>query len=454
VKTPRVGDERDTIAAVATPAGAGGIGIVRVSGPVAVAIAARVVGREPDALPDRRMVLAAARDPAGGERLDDVMVVVMRAPRSFTGEDVAELHGHGGAVNMARLLRAVVAAGARHAEPGEFTRRAFENGRLDLTRAEAVLAVIEASSERALRLAQGQLAGTLGERIGELRGEATALLAELEASIDFPEEGLDLSARGAVAARAAALAAACERLAATFDAGRALREGVHVALCGPVNLGKSSLFNRLVGSERALVADEPGTTRDFVEARVVWSGLAVTLIDTAGLREAATGVERRGIDLGAERARRADLEVHLVPAESLRGSSPVASPGEERAGRVLRIVSKGDALERGDAAPHLVTSAVTGQGIAELEAAIVALVTGGAVEHDEGALLSSERQRALVVRAAEGFGRAAEAGRAGQPDEVVALEVREGVDALAEVLGESVGEEMLDALFARFCIGK
>ena len=242
-----VAGERDTIAAIATPAGAGGVGIVRLSGPDAVAAAARVVGRAPEKMRDRHMVLAVARDPASGERLDEVMCVVMRGPRSFTGEDVAEIHGHGGPVNMARLLRATVLAGARHAEPGEFTRRAFENQRLDLTRAEAVLAVIEASSERALRLAQGQLAGQLGDRVGALRRRGTELLADLEASIDFPEEGFDHVARGEVAARAAQLAADCAALAATFEAGRALREGVEVALCGPVNSGKSSLFNRLVG---------------------------------------------------------------------------------------------------------------------------------------------------------------------------------------------------------------
>jgi len=438
---------RETIAAVATPPGAGGVGIVRLSGPDAVAAAARVIRREPGDLPERQMVLAVARD-AAGERLDEVLCVVMRGPRSFTGEDVAELHGHGGAVNMARLLRAVVDAGARHAEPGEFTRRAFENGRLDLTRAEAVLAVIEASSERALRLAQSQLAGRLGERVADLRRSGTELLAELEASIDFPEEGLELSARAELGARAAGLAAACEALAATFDAGRALRDGVHVALCGPVNSGKSSLFNRLVGSERALVAEQPGTTRDFVEARVVWSGVAVTLIDTAGLREATSDVERRGIELGARRAREADVELHLIPADSLGRAERPSS------GRVLRVVSKGDTLPAGAEVPYLVTSAVTGLGVEELTRSVLDLVMAGGAEQDGGALLTSERQRELVMRAASGFGRAADAFAAERPEEVTALEVREAVGELAGVLGEEVGDEMLDALFARFCIGK
>jgi tRNA modification GTPase len=448
VTGPLSAGERDTIAAIATPPGAGGIGVVRISGPDAVETAARVVGREAGRLEDRRLLAAVARDPVSGERLDEVLVVVMRAPRSFTGEDVAELHGHGGAVNMARLLRAVVAGGrVRHAEPGEFTRRAFENGRLDLTEAEAVLGVIEASSERALRLAQSQLAGRLGERIAELRRRGTDLLADLEASIDFPEEGIEVVARGDVAARASALAAECAALAGTFEAGRALREGLHVALCGPANAGKSSLFNRLVGSERALVDEQPGTTRDFVEAAVVWHGVRVTLVDTAGLREAGSEVERRGIELGARRARQADIEVHLVAADSL-GDPPSPAAGR----RSLRVVSKGDQLPAGAAPSYLVTSAVTGQGLEELVGSVLEMATSGGLAEEGAALLTTERQRSLVARGADAFARAAAA--AGAAEEILAMEVREAVDALAGVLGERIGEEMLDALFARFCIGK
>jgi tRNA modification GTPase len=284
--------------------------------------------------------------------------------------------------------------------------------------------------------------------VGELRRAGTELLAELEASIDFPEEGLELVGPVERAAVAAGLAGACERLAQTFDAGRALRDGIQVALCGPVNSGKSSLFNRLVGRERALVSPEPGTTRDFLEARVVWSGVAVTLIDTAGQRAAESEIERRGIDLGAERARQADVEVHLLPAESLGDDEGAAT------GRVLRVVSKGDTLPAGRAAPYLVTSAVTGEGLDALVEAVLARVVGDVGDQEGGALLTSERQRALVVRAQAAFARAAQSGRVGHPEELVAVDVREGVESLAEVLGERVGEEMLDALFARFCIGK
>lgn len=437
----------ETIAAIATPPGSGGIGIVRVSGPEAVAVVGRLVGRAPEALPDRTLVHAVARDPVSGERLDEVLVAVMRAPRSYTGEDVAELHGHGGVVNMGRLLRAALAAGARPAGPGEFTRRAVARGRLDLVRAEAVLGVIAAASERALRLAQGQLEGRLGERVAELRREATELLADVEASIDFPEEGIAHVERQVLAARAAELGGACGRLASSFAVGRALSEGLDVALVGPVNAGKSSLFNRLVGSERALVAEEAGTTRDYVEARVVWDGVPVTLVDTAGWRP-AHGVEQRGIELGEKRAARADIEVELIPAGFQRTGNRQQATGDRRL--AMRVISKGDELV-GDPGGLIVTSAVTGQGIEELKAAVVAMVGAGG---EEGVVVTSERQRDLLVRASEALARAEEAVRGGQAEEVLALEVREAALALAQVLGEEVGEEMLDALFARFCIGK
>ncbi|HWN70845.1 MAG TPA: hypothetical protein VNM90_24555, partial [Haliangium sp.] len=221
--------QRDTIAAIATPAGAGGVGIVRLSGPDAAAILGRLLQRAPESFPDRALVRGVALDRAG-HRLDDVLAVVMRAPRSFTGEDVAELHGHGGVMNMSRLLRAAIDAGARHAEAGEFTRRAFENGKLDLVRAEAILDVIEASSERAWRLAQTQLAGDLGARITRFRERATALLAEVEACIDFPEEGEEYLGVHEVATRARALGQELAALAATFGLGKALRHGIDVAL--------------------------------------------------------------------------------------------------------------------------------------------------------------------------------------------------------------------------------
>lgn len=446
--------QRDTIAALATPAGAGGVGIVRVSGPEAAAIAGALLGRTADSFPDRMLVHGVARD-GDGRRLDDVLAVVMRGPRSFTGEDVAEVHGHGGPVNMSRLLRAVIAAGARHAEAGEFTRRAFENGKLDLTRAEAILDVIEASSERAWRLAQAQLEGGLGRDVARFRERATALLAEVEACIDFPEEGEEYLGTHEVAGKARQLGRDIEAMAATFALGHALRHGIDVAIVGPVNAGKSSLFNALLGAERAIVAAAPGTTRDFVESPLVWNGVPVTLIDTAGDRDAEDEVEQRGIAMGRKRAEAADVRVWVHSAED---ALPAAAPGP----RDLHIVTKGDLLtgaqtempNGGPGGALLVTSARDGQGIDALKQAILACACGGAVEADQGHVVTSERQQTLLAQAAAGFLRAGAGIEAQAPVEVLAVEIREATEHLAEIVGERVGEEVLDSLFSRFCIGK
>jgi len=438
-------EPRDTIAAIATATGAGGIGVVRISGPAALAIAHAVTGRPPDRLPERRLVAVEVR--AGGRRLDHGLAVAMRGPRSFTGDDVVELHVHGGAVNLGQVLAAVIAAGARPAEPGEFTRRALQAGKIGLVEAEAMLAVVNARTERGWALAQGQLGGRLARELDDLRGEATALRAEVEATIDFPDEDLDAADRVAARARTQALARACRALAGSFSAARALTEGLTVALVGPVNAGKSSLLNALCGTERALVSEEPGTTRDYVEARVVWSGVAVTLVDTAGLRDGAgeggadPDLEERGIELGRRRAGTAEVVVVVVGPDQTAEVPPGA----------VQVASK---VDLGEPVPDgwLATSAVTGEGLSALRAAVLARV--GLVDDVEagGPVVLTERQRAAALRAATHF--EAAAGGDEVPAEIVALELRSGAEALAELAGERVGEEVLDALFARFCIGK
>lgn len=434
----------DTIAAIATARGAGGVAIVRVSGPEAIAIVAGMVGQGAAELPDRMLVHGVARD-RGGARLDEVLVVAMRAPRSYTGEDVAEVHGHGGTVNAGRLLREALERGARLADAGEFTRRAFEHGKVDLAAAEGLLGVIEAASERAWRVAQGQLAGALSETVAGLRGQATTLLAEIEACVDFPEEGLEFLATTQVGATARALAARCEALAGTFRLGRALRDGIEVALVGPVNAGKSSLLNALVGRERALVAAEPGTTRDYVEVRVEWDGIAVTLIDTAGERSTTSEVEERGIALGRERAANADVRVWI-------DETGQGSPTSTAAAGTVLVRSKAD-LGGETPAGALATSARTGAGLDALRARILE-VAGAVGEGDDAVVVTSERQRGLLERASRGLARAADAIAAAMPAEVVAVDARDALSALAAVTGDEVGEDVLDALFARFCIGK
>ncbi len=440
----------DTIAAIATAAGAGGVGIVRVSGPNAIAIVTATLGIEPAAL--TREVRVGWAHAADNARIDQVIAFAMRAPASFTGEDVAELHGHGGSHNLERLLDAVLTRGARVAEPGEFTRRAVANGKLDLVRAEALLDVIHAGSERALRLAQANLNGRLGRAAHELETRALVVLAEIEGRIDFPEDDIAPADAEAIDTELGALAARCGALANGFRHGRALTRGITVALVGPVNVGKSSLLNALVGTERALVAAAPGTTRDYLEAHDVWNGIAVTLIDTAGLRETADAIEARGIELGERRVASAD--VVLVVNDGSSAWDDGARFGE----RALLIRSKSDlpAATPGVTAPSvtLATSATTGAGLDELKARVLALAGVADREGSEEPFVTTARQQAMAASARDAFQAAQTAFRSKHATEVVALEVRGGVHALAQLRGIEVGDRVLDEVFARFCIGK
>lgn len=437
--------EADTIAAIATAAGVGGVGIVRLSGPQAVTIAEAVMGT---AL-DRSVRVGWARS-AEGARLDQVLAFAMRAPASFTGEDVAELHGHGGPQNLAALLATVVARGARIAEPGEFTRRAVLNGKLDLLRAEALLGVIHAGSERSLRLAQANLGGKLGEVAAELESRTLSVLAEIEGRIDFPDDDLGVEEAKVVDHELVALARRCDELASGFRHGRAVQHGITVALVGAVNAGKSSLLNALVGSERAIVAASPGTTRDYLEAVTVWNGVAVTLIDTAGMRSGAASdapdeVEARGIELGEKRVASADVVVVVNDGEPW-------NEGRRYGERALLVRSKADLGV--DGRPALATSAVTGAGLEELKQRVISVAGVAAREGSEDAFVTTERQHGVMIVARDALASAVAARTAGRVAEVVALELRQAAAALAQLRGNEVGERVLDEVFARFCIGK
>ncbi len=453
------GLEGDTIAAIATAAGVGGVGIVRLSGPAAITIAAEALGIGAEEL-DRRVRLGWVRDRAGCA-IDQVLAFAMRAPASFTGEDVAELQGHGGPHNLARLLASVVERGARVAAPGEFTRRAVARGKLDLIRAEALLEVIHAGSERAWRLAQANLGGRLGEQVAGIERRALGVLAELEGWIDFPEQDLELTSAAGIDEEVAALERACAGFVEGFRHGRAVSRGITVALVGPVNVGKSSLLNALVGRERALVGAAPGTTRDWLEVDDVWNGVAVTLIDTAGLRTTDDEVEQRGIALGAARVEAADVVVVV------NDRSAAWDDGSRYGDRALVIWSKADlvAAERApspessavlEAAPAtgLATSAATGQGLDELRRRVLAVAGVADQEGSEQAFVTTARQRALAVAATAAFAAALASRAARRPPEIVAVELRDAATALAQLRGVEVGDRVLDEVFARFCIGK
>ncbi|HEY3360138.1 MAG TPA: tRNA uridine-5-carboxymethylaminomethyl(34) synthesis GTPase MnmE [Polyangia bacterium] len=447
---------------MATGAGSGGVGIVRVSGPLAEAVLRRIVRPLPAALEERRVYVGRAYDPSTGAALDQVMAFLMRSPRSYTGEDVAELQGHGGVANVAALLEATRRAGAGLAGPGEFTRRAFLNGRLDLSQAEAVADVIAARSERALRQAQKQLRGELGEGVRGLRARLVEALAEVEAELDFPEDE-DVGATAATVGVAATdVGARARALAGTYRGGRAVREGLEVALVGRPNVGKSSLLNALVGEERAVVDAAPHTTRDYVEAQVVWDGVPVTLIDTAGAGGAELeGVQARGAALGQRRAAGADVVVVVVEAGAVsERDAAVWRAAGAAAGRVL-VRSKcdlggGDAPRPVWAAGQVVTSAVTGAGLADLRCEVLAAggVGLGNGEAEELVVVASARQRDALLEAAAAAEAASAAARDGVPGEVVALELRRAGRALGTITGEGLTEDVLAAIFSRFCVGK
>ncbi|MGE0867737.1 MAG: tRNA uridine-5-carboxymethylaminomethyl(34) synthesis GTPase MnmE [Kofleriaceae bacterium] len=434
----------ETIAAIATAAGVGGVGIVRISGPRAIAIAAAVLEIQ-EARLDRRVRIGWARD-AEGKRLDQVLAFAMRAPASFTGEDVAELQGHGGAVNLQKLLACVIERGARIAEPGEFTRRAVQNGKLDLVRAEALLGVIHAGSERAWRLAQANLTGALGAAVERLEQRALAVLAELEGWIDFPDEDLQTASAGWIRQEVSDLAAECDRIAGGFRHGRAVTQGISVALVGPVNAGKSSLLNALVGTERALVSASPGTTRDWLEVSDIWHGVAVTLVDTAGVRTTRDPIEQRGIELGEQRVAAADVVVVLNDGEA------PWDDGVRFGGRALVVRSKAD-LGR-DVRDALCTSATTGQGLDELRRKALELAGVADREGSEQAFLTTSRQCELCTSARDAFAAALRAWDHRHPPELMAVELRHAAQSLAQLRGLEVGERVLDQVFARFCIGK
>lgn len=418
--------------------------MIRLSGPEALTLARRLCGGA--ALEPR--VLRAVTLRRGVEVLDQALACYMPGPRSYTGEDVVELHGHGGSLNMERLLSALLELGAHPAQPGEFTRRAFLNGRLDLTQAEAVGQVIGACSERALRNAHTLLSGELGAQVSRQRGALVQLAAGLEARVDFAEELAGEPASSAEREELDRAAAALGALGRSYQQGRRL-DGVVVALVGPVNAGKSSLFNGLLGRERALVAAEPGTTRDYLEAEVCWDGQRITLVDTAGERAVSSPLERAGKALAAPLLQRCELRLHVFDASV----SVDASAGLDTEG--IQVANKVDLLTeaRRRALPGALvgTSALDGTGLDRLKQRILEHLTPA---QEEGLMVARQRQRDLLCRAEQACVEAREALDAGLGPELVVEHVREALSALDEVTGQRFTEDVLDAVFSTFCIGK
>ncbi len=432
----------DTIAAVATPAGLGGIGVVRVSGPHAGEIAQRLIGRLPAA---RRAVLAEARDARGGP-IDQGLALYFPAPHSYTGEAVFEFQGHGGPVVLQAVLAACLDAGARLAEPGEFTRRAFLNGRLDLAQAEAVADLIEAASREAARTALRSLRGEFSEAVGQLVARLIELRSLTEAMLDFPEEEIDTVHAEDALARLAGVRKALEDVLAKSRKGSLLRAGIHVVIAGRPNVGKSSLLNRLAGEERAIVTPIAGTTRDALRESILIEGVPIVIVDTAGLRSSEDPVERLGVERTRRELERADLVV--VVFEAGESHAPLEDLPEGVA--QLEVYNKLD-LVPNFVAPEgaLAVSAKTGAGIDALRTAF--LRSAGAASAGESVFLARERHLRALQQAASHL---ASAEREIRRWEIFAEELRLAQRALSAITGEFTADDLLGEIFSRFCIGK
>jgi len=461
--------DRDTIAAVATPPGVAAVAIVRISGPDAIAVASACF--EPSragAWRAQRMRRGWVRDPRTGERVDDALAVAFPAPHSYTGEDVVEVHVHGGAGVVASCMLSALGSGARLAQPGEFTRRAFVNGRMDLAQAEAVADVIDAQSRLAAKAAVNRLDGAVGRALSELRRELMARLVEIEAHVDYPDE-VDAPPGGDTAALVRAQRDEVGLLVAGAGAAKVLRDGIDCVIAGPPNAGKSSLLNALLDAERAIVSNVPGTTRDVIEDRVAVDGVVLRLRDTAGLRHAADAIEAQGVARARAAIEQAELILLVID-----GSHPLGD--DERAaieltdGRArIVICNKGDLGDTGvrelrERRPDVVadglrTAFVAGSVrertfIAAVRAQIARLGWGGGAIDANAALVANVRQIEALVRAREALDHALATIDAGHPIYLLSGDLRAAIAAYGEVTGETVTQEVLDGIFSRFCVGK
>jgi tRNA modification GTPase len=454
----------DTIAAISTPPGRGGIGIVRLSGPEAVPVAAQLVSlRLP--LEHARARLADVLDApeAGGERIDEAVVTWHGAPNSYTAEDVVEIAAHGSPVVLELLLRRALDLGARLAEPGEFTERAFLAGKLDLTQAEAVRDLIEAQTLTQVRQAASQMGGALSRRVQPLKEALVELIALLEAGIDFAEDDVDVTPQAEIARRIGELEPPLALLEASFARGRIVHDGLTLAIVGRPNAGKSSLFNRLVERDRAIVTATPGTTRDLVTERISLDGIPLELVDTAGLRESFEEVEQLGIARSREALADAALVLVVLDATQPLNDEERGLLAAVEGRPAVVAINKSDLAAMDEARDDLraagaagvatlPTSALTGEGIGALRERILALATGGAAS--EPGLLTSLRHQQAIAAARSALADAAQANAGKIPHEMILIDLYRALWALDSLTGQTTPDDILNLIFSTFCIGK
>jgi tRNA modification GTPase len=456
----------DTICAIATPPGEGGIGIIRVSGEKALDIASRVFagagGRTVHDYQTHTMHHGELRAP-DGKRIDEVLVAVMKAPRSYTCEDVVEFHCHGGPLILRLGMEALLLSGARLAEPGEFSKRAFLNGRLDLAQAEAVMDLISARTEAGLRVALEQLRGALSEELGRLREGLVRLLVEVEAGIDFSDEDITFISAQGLANGVTVVRDRITQLIRTAEEGRMVREGVTAVLVGRPNVGKSSLMNALAKADRAIVTPIPGTTRDVLEEYVNVRGIPVRLLDTAGLRETVDVVEREGVRRSHDALARAELVLAVLDGNEPLGDEDRRLLDLARGKEAILVVNKSDLPPRleplqlkglTEGNRIVWTSATASAGLEELRDAIRDAVLKQGLEPSEGVLITHLRHRGALERAQASLDQVLLSVERRMAAEFLAVDLRAAVNAIGEIIGETTTDDILDRIFKEFCIGK
>lgn len=459
----------DTIAAISTPLGEGGIGIIRLSGKDSIKIAERIFypakSKKVKEIPSHTILHGFIKDTSTGNVIDEVLLSIMRAPNTYTREDIIEINCHGGILPLRKVLELTIKEGARLAEPGEFTKRAFLNGRLDLTEAEAVLDLIKAKTDESQKIALDQLQGRLSERIYDLRERLTEICALIEAHIDFPEEDIELSSKKEITESLSSIIKELGNLLKTYEEGRFFRDGLAAAIVGRPNVGKSSLLNALLEKERAIVTEMPGTTRDIIEECLNISGLPLRIIDTAGIREAhdmaeAEGVRRslKAIDEadfviavidGSENLKNEDLEV----LEKIKGKNAIVAINKSDLQSSKSDLSSNKKLEAyGLRTVHI--SATKGTGINELKETILNTCIKNWKEHKEGIVITNLRHKVALQSAYDSLSRALSSIDSSQPLEITAIDLRDALDKLGEIVGAVTTDDILNRIFSNFCIGK
>ena len=455
----------DTIAAISTPLGTGGIGVIRISGPQALTIAGKVFRRKGDREPllSHRFYLGEIIRPEDQKALDEVLLVFMRQPKTYTREDVVEIQCHSGALVLQEILQSVLRSGARLAEPGEFTKRAFLNGRIDLTQAEAVIDLISSKTRQSLELANRQRSGKLAAEVRQLKEGLLNLLALLEASVDFPEEEIPDIDPQEILRRLQNTQDRLDVLGNTYQEGKIFREGIATVIVGKPNVGKSSLLNSLLREERAIVTPIPGTTRDIIEEIVNIQGIPLRLMDTAGLRPVQDAIEEEGVRRTQDRLARADLVIWVLDGSEPLSSEDLAILPQVPPQKAVIAINKNDLPQRIilenlrrqlPETPFISISALFGLGIDSLKEAIRNLILNGKVDSSAEVILSNLRHKLAVEEAREALSQALRGLGNNLSWEFITLDLRQAVEALGTILGETAPEDVLDRIFEQFCIGK